>query len=78
MCTGMFEIKQHSLLLAHFDSKNRPTRTNIPSKADPELSGETQYFNKYSTLGVPKLDKHQVDLGYGWWICQVSQKQILR
>ena len=63
MCTGTFEIKQHSLLLAHFDSKYRPTRTNFPSKADPELPGKMQYFNKYSTLGIPKLDTHQEDLG---------------
>ena len=61
MYSGMFEIKQNSLL--HSYSKYRPTRTNFPSKADPDLPGKMQYFNKYSTLGIPKLDKHQIELG---------------
>ena len=60
MCTGMFEIKQHSLLLAHFDSTYRATRTNFPYNAG---TGKKQHFNEYSTHSIPKLDKHQVDSG---------------
>ena len=63
MCTGMFKIKQHSLLLAHFDSKYRPTRTNFPYNAGTELTRKKQHLNEYSTHSIPKLDKHQVDLG---------------
>ena len=64
MYSGMFEIKQ-SLLLhsSNSYSKYRPKRTNFPSNTDPELFGKTQYLNEYSTLGRPKLDTHQVDLG---------------
>ena len=63
MITGMCEIKQNSLLNINSYSRYRPTRNNFPSKTDPELPGKMQYFNKYSTLGIPKLDTHQVDLG---------------
>ena len=64
MYSGMFEIKQ-SLLLHYSNSysKYRPKRTNFPSNTDPELFGKTQYFNKYSTHSISKLDAHQVDLG---------------
>ena len=61
--TGMYEIKQNSLSHSNSYSTCRLTRTNFPSKADQELPGKTQYFNKYLTLGIPKLDKHQVDSG---------------
>ena len=60
--SGMFEIKQNTLLHSNSYSRYRPTKTNFPSKAD-ELPGKMQYFNKYSNLSIPKLDAHQVDLG---------------
>ena len=58
--SGMFEIKQHLLLLTHFHSKYRFTRTNFPYNAG---TGKKQHFNEYSTHSIPKLDEHQVDLG---------------
>ena len=63
MNTGMFEIKQHLLILAHFHSKCRPIRTNFPSKADSELLGKTKFLDTHSTLKRPKLDTFQVDSG---------------
>ena len=63
MYLGMFEIKQHSFVLAHFHSTYRPTRNNFPYGNGAELPRKTQYFNKYSTHSIPKVNKHQVDSG---------------